>query len=69
MISGDHPEAEESRTVLANKIIKIRIDDPANGCWMQKTKAAARPTLFPNAIGHNRIHRKNITTGFLIESH
>ena len=25
---------------------------------MPKTKADARPTKFPNAIGHNRIHRK-----------
>ena len=24
---------------------------------MPKTKADARPTIYPNAIGHNRIHR------------
>ena len=58
IISGDHPEAEESRTVLASPLHKMRIDDPANGCWMPKTKADARPTMYPNAIGHNRIHRE-----------
>ena len=58
IISGNHPEAEESRTVIASPVHKLRIDDPANGCWMPKTKADARPTLYPNAIGHNRIHRE-----------
>lgn len=58
MISGNHPEAEESRAVLANEKIKMRIDDPDNGCWMPKTKADARPTIYPSAIGHNRIHRE-----------
>lgn len=58
IISGDHPEAEDSRAVLADERIKIRIDDPANGCWMPKTKADARPTKYPNAIPHSRIHRE-----------
>lgn len=58
IISGKHPEAEDSRTVLASSLLKLRIDDPANGCWMPKMKADARPTRFPNAIGHNRIHRE-----------
>ncbi len=57
IVSGDHPEAEEARAVLASDDIKMRIDDPDNGCWMPKTKADARPTNYPNAIGHNRIHR------------
>lgn len=56
LISGDHPDAAQSRTILAE--ILIRIDDPDNGCWMPKTKADARPTIYPNAIGHNRIHRE-----------
>lgn len=47
-----------ARGVLADEDIQIRIDDPDNGCWMPKTKADARPTIYPNAIGHNRIHRK-----------
>lgn len=57
LVSGKHPEALLARTTLADDGIKIRIDDPDNGCWMPKTKADARPTIYPNAIGHNRIHR------------
>jgi hypothetical protein len=56
IISGDHPDAAQSRTILAE--ILMRIDDPDNGCWMPKTKADARPSIYPNAIGHNRIHRE-----------
>lgn len=57
LISGKHSEASTSRALIAAPNIKIRIDDPDNGAWMPKTKADARPTLYPNAIGHNRIHR------------
>lgn len=57
IISGNHVNAIQSRTILADDEIQIRIDDPDNGCWMPKTKADARPTIYPNAIGHNRIHR------------
>lgn len=58
LISGDHPEAVGSRLIIAEDDIEIRIDDPDNGAWMPKTKADARPTIYPNAIGHNRIHRQ-----------
>lgn len=58
IVSGDHKEAIPSREALADDGIKILIDDPDNGCWMPKTKADARPTIYPNAIGHNRIHRQ-----------
>ncbi len=58
LISGKHTEATAARLVLAEDDNKIRIDDPDNGAWMPKTKADARPTLYPNAIGHNRIHRQ-----------
>lgn len=58
IVSGSHAEAAESRAVLASQENPIRIDDPDNGCWMPKTKADARPTIYPNAIGHNRIHRQ-----------
>lgn len=56
IISGSSPLAMASRAILAD--IQMRIDDPDNGCWMPRTKADARPTIYPNAIGHNRIHRK-----------
>jgi hypothetical protein len=58
IVSGDHKEAIPSREILADDEFKIRIDDSDNGCWMPKTKADARPTIYPNAIGHNRIHRQ-----------
>jgi len=51
IVSGKHLEALLVRTTLADDDIKIRIDDPDNGCWMPKTKAVARPTIYPNAIG------------------
>jgi hypothetical protein len=54
---GSHPAAMQARLILADIDIMIRIDDPDNGTWMPKTKADARPTIYPNAIGHNRIHR------------
>ncbi|MES2822938.1 MAG: AHH domain-containing protein [Pseudomonadota bacterium] len=57
LISGKHPEAMSARLTLAEEDNKIRIDDPDNGAWMPKTKTDARPTIYPNAIGHNRIHR------------
>lgn len=55
---GNHPEAEPARILIADEDISIRIDDSDNGGWMPKTKADARPTIYPNAIGHNRIHRQ-----------
>ena len=56
---GSDPDlASVSRSYLADVDIKIRIDDPDNGSWMPKTKADARPTIYPDAIGHNRIHRQ-----------
>ncbi len=58
IISGVSPFAVQSRTVLADDEIQIRIGNPDNGCWMPKTKADARPTIYPNAIGYNRIHRE-----------
>lgn len=58
LISGAHKEAAGARALLASEDIKIRIDDPDNGCWMPKTKKDARPTIYPNAIPHSRIHRE-----------
>jgi A nuclease family of the HNH/ENDO VII superfamily with conserved AHH len=56
LISGSHQNAAGAREILAD--VEVRIDDPDNGCWMPKTKADARPTIYPNAVGHNRIHRR-----------
>ncbi|KEQ17076.1 AHH domain-containing protein [Endozoicomonas numazuensis] len=58
IVSAEHQEAIGARLIIAEDDIAIRIDDPDNGAWMPKTKADARPTIYPNAIGHNRIHRQ-----------
>jgi hypothetical protein len=58
LISGSHKEAMGARAILADEEIKMGIDDPDNGCWMPKTKKDARPTIYPNAIPHSRIHRE-----------
>jgi hypothetical protein len=58
IVSANHQEAVGARLIIAEDDIAIRLDDPDNGAWMPKTKADARPTLYPNAIGHNRIHRQ-----------
>jgi len=57
IVSGYHKEARPARAILADEDIKMRIDDPENGCWMPKTKKDARPTIYPNAVPHCRIHR------------
>jgi hypothetical protein len=58
IVSSEHQEAVGARLLIAEDDIAIRLDDPDNGAWMPKTKADARPTIYPNAIGHNRIHRQ-----------
>jgi A nuclease family of the HNH/ENDO VII superfamily with conserved AHH len=58
LISGSYKEAMGARAILADEEIKMGIDDPDNGCWMPKTKKDARPTIYPNAIPHSRIHRE-----------
>lgn len=58
IVSAEHQEAVGARLIIAEDDIAIRIDDPDNGAWMPKTKADSRPTIYPNAIGHNRIHRQ-----------
>lgn len=58
IVSGGHKEVAAARALLADEDIKMRIDDPENGCWMPKTKKDARPTIYPNAIPHCRIHRE-----------
>ncbi len=58
IVSGEHKEAAAARALLSDEDIKMRIDDPENGCWMPKTKKDARPTVYPNAIPHCRIHRE-----------
>jgi hypothetical protein len=58
IVSGEHKEARATRALLADEDVKMRIDDPENGCWMPKNKKDARPTMYPNAVPHSRIHRE-----------
>jgi hypothetical protein len=58
IVSATHREAVPVRLLISEDDFSIRIDDPDNGTWMPKTKADARPTIYPDAIGHNRIHRQ-----------
>jgi len=39
--------------------LKLRIDDPDNGCWLPENTAATPYPLFKNAVPHSRIHRYN----------
>lgn len=57
IVSGGHKEAAKLRAVLA--WLKLRIDDPDNGCWLPENTAATPHPLFKNAIPHSRIHRYN----------
>jgi hypothetical protein len=55
IVSGGHTRAAQARAVLA--WLKLRIDDPYNGCWLPENTKATPHSLFPNAVPHSRIHR------------
>lgn len=59
VISGAHKYAAELRAILA--WLKLRIDDPDNGCWLPENTAAKplMPRRLQNAVPHSRIHRYN----------
>lgn len=59
IISGAHRYAAELRAILA--WLKLRIDDPDNGCWLPENTAAKphMPKRLQNAVPHSRIHRYN----------
>lgn len=59
IISGAHKDAAELRATLA--WLKLRIDDPHNGCWLPRNTAAKAlmPTRLKDAVPHSRIHRYN----------
>lgn len=57
IVSGGHKEAARLRAVLA--WLKLRIDDPDNGCWLPENTAATPHPMFRHAIPHSRIHRFN----------
>lgn len=57
IVSGGHPRAARPRAILAR--LKMRIDDPHNGCWLPENTSAKRemPRWLKDAIPHSRIHR------------
>ena len=59
IVSGAHKDAAELRATIA--WLKLRIDDPHNGCWLPRNTAAKAemPKRLRNAIPHSRIHRYN----------
>ncbi|PUA27926.1 MAG: hypothetical protein B0W54_15550 [Cellvibrio sp. 79] len=59
IVSGAHRYAAELRAILA--WLKLRIDDPDNGCWLPENTAAKlhMPKHLQNAVPHSRIHRYN----------
>lgn len=59
VISGAHKYAAELRAILA--WLRMRIDDPDNGCWLPENTAAKphMPAYLQSAVPHSRIHRYN----------
>jgi len=57
IVSGSHKEAAQLRAILA--WLKLRIDDPDNGCWLPENTAATPHPSFSKAVPHSRIHRYN----------
>lgn len=59
IVSGYHRNAAPMRAILAR--LKLRIDDPYNGCWLPENTAALAhmPSRLRNAVPHSRIHRFN----------
>lgn len=56
IISGGHPEAIVLRGIMA--WVKMRIDDPHNGCWLPRDwdDRAYMPNHLRKAVPHRRIH-------------
>lgn len=59
IVSGGHKEAARARAIMA--WLKLRIDDPDNGCWLPENTAslANMPKRLKEAVPHSRIHRFN----------
>lgn len=58
IVSGGHRDAIVVRGVLA--WLKMRIDDPHNGCWLPRDWAdrAYMPNYLRHAVPHQRIHHE-----------
>ncbi|WP_444998390.1 AHH domain-containing protein [Aliikangiella sp. IMCC44359] len=58
IISGGRIEALEMRGILA--WLKMRIDDPHNGCWLPRgwEDRKLMPNYLRNGVPHKRIHHR-----------
>ncbi|WP_444996422.1 AHH domain-containing protein [Aliikangiella sp. IMCC44359] len=56
IVSGGHREAIQIRAILA--WLKVRIDDPHNGCWLPRDWEDRKymPNYLRNGVPHCRIH-------------
>ena len=57
LVAGKHMHAAVLRLIMTS--LKIRIDDPDNGCWLPENTAATPHSSLPRAVPHSRIHRYN----------
>jgi hypothetical protein len=57
IVAGKHHNAAVVRALMAR--LRIRIDEPDNGCWLPRNTAATPHPAFPKAVPHSRIHRYN----------
>lgn len=57
IVAGAHKDAAMLRAVMAR--LKIRVDDPDNGCWLPRRSRDCPHWAFPKAVPHSRIHRSN----------
>lgn len=57
IVAGKHALSAPLRLIAAK--LKIRIDDPDNGCWLPESTAATPHPMMPSAPPHSRIHRYN----------
>lgn len=58
IVSGGMKKAIQIRAIMA--WLKVRIDDPANGCWLPRDWADRMhmPNHLRNAVPHRRIHHR-----------
>ncbi len=58
IVSGNMAKVIQIRAILA--WLKVRIDDPVNGCWLPRDWAdrSSMPNHLRNAVPHRRIHHE-----------
>ncbi len=57
IVAGKHKLCAPLRLAMA--MLKVRIDDVDNGCWLPESSAATPHPAMPSAPPHSRIHRFN----------